>query len=806
MRNILTTLLLLVSFSLNAQTHKSIFNFDWKFLLASDNSYNQFEDAKYAAIDYDDSQWRKLDLPHDFQFELPWNQDASRARGFKNCAEGWYRKTFKAESSWKGKLVSVEFGGIMYYSDVYINGHKVASQEYGYVGFEADLTPYLDFDKDNVLAVYASTSKSNGARWYTGGGIYRDVNLIVTDSVHVYRNGLFVSTPEVSEERATIQLQIEVDGFQGHEVSLKANIISPKGEIVGTCSADVNTRTHHTRDEILLPIIEINNPLLWSCETPELYTAEVIVISDGEEVDKVNDTFGIRWIEFSTNEGFKLNGKKIFLKGVANHHDMGAVGAASYDRSIERMMLKLKEFGFNSIRCSHNPYSDSFCRIADRLGILIVDELIDKWSDEHCWGGRKSWIEHEWYHAIPEWIKRDRNRPSVIMWSLGNELQYEEVCAGFQNFNDFGVTTYKIYDQLVKKYDNSRKTTVAQYPSRKGAIRWNEPGFYDYRCPPELAFVTEITSINYQVGDYKYFYEFIPDMILYQSEATTNDLLGPYYGMDRDRGVGLAYWGAIEYWGESDGWPKKGWNYSFFQHTLEPNPQAYLIKSAFVPNEPLVHIGIAQGSENIIWNDINVGQVRYKESWNCKKGSYQDIATFANTEEVELRINGRRIGRKKSNTETDNRRRNVLIWENVKYERGYIEAIGYNQGKEVTRHKIESSGEAISLKIETENPNDWKADGLDLQYIKVYAVDECGRVVKDFEQPLSVSLEGESAYILATDNGDHYTDLISLDTKNPKPMKDGFMQIILRSTKTKGVVTLIVKSEKLSARHTLRLQ
>lgn len=774
-------LTLCVALPISAQ-RKTLFNFGWEWRMANEK------------------EWRSVDLPHDFQFEQPWSQDESKARGYKPSCDAWYRKTFKADEAWKGKLVKLDIEGLMYYGDVYLNGEKIASNEYGYTGFEADMTKYLSFDKDNVVEIYANTAKPSGARWYTGGGLYRNVNILVTDSVHVTRHGLFISTPEVSNESASVRVQVEVDGFQGHKVELIAKVLDPSGKEIATVKSDGPKYTHHTYEEVVMPEIKVSNPELWSCENPALYSAEVTLMCDGKEVDRVGDTFGIRTVEFSKEYGFRLNGKKVFLKGVANHHDLGALGAASFDDAIERMMLQLKAFGFNHIRCSHNPYSESFCRIADRLGILVVDELIDKWSDTHCWGGRESWVEKVWYRAIPEWIKRDRNRPSVIMWSLGNELQYTEECAGYDNFNDWGVTNYKVYDQVVKRFDPTRKTTVAQYPSRAGAIRWNEPDFGTYVCPPELATVTDVASFNYTFGDYAKYLEHAPEMIIYQSEATTNDWLAPYVGMDREHTVGLAYWGAIEYWGESDGWPKKGWNYSFFSHTLQPYPQAYLVKSAFEAEAPLVHIGVATGAENVMWNDINVGQLRYEESWNYAKGSTQQLATFTNTEEVELVVNGKSLGKKINDPNVKRNRRNVIIWNDVPYgDGGSVVAIGYNDGKEVCRHKIETAGKPVALRIEAEKQGPALADGMSLQYFNVYAVDAKGRVCKDYNAPVDVTLDGVSAKIYAIDNGDHYTDLIATKIET-KPMMKGFVQMILRSTQQPGKVKISATSNKLSGK------
>lgn len=756
-----------------------LFNFGWKFQMG--------EQTDAQSVGYDDSGWRVLDLPHDFQIEQPWDESAGGARGFKAMSAGWYRKSFKADSAWKGKRVLLDFEGIMLVGDVWVNGQKVGSTDYGYIGFEADITKHLKYDADNVVAVYASTGKKGGSRWYTGGGLFRDVHLVVKNPVAIARHGVFVSTPKVTERQAEVSVQVELEGIRNKrlDVEISTRILNPDGQLVAETKAAAPQRSKLRTVEVPLPVATVADPQLWSCETPNLYTAEVSLLQDGQVVDRVTETFGIRTLEFSPEFGFKLNGKKLFLKGISNHHDLGAVGVAAFDRAIERQFQMMKQFGYNHIRCSHNPYSESFLKLADKYGLLVVDELIDKWSDKSYWGGRVPFTQL-WHQMIPEWIKRDRNHPSVILWSLGNELQMREDLAGFPT-GDWGVTTYRIFDVLVKRYDKTRKTTVAMFPARAGAIGKNDPDFNTKVYPPELATVTEVSSFNYRYLNYAQYLEKCPTMTVYQSEATSNELAAPFFGMDHDKMVGLAYWGAIEYWGESNGWPKKGWNFSFFNHCLEPYPQAYLIKSAF-SDEPLVHIGVVDSDKKSIeWNDVMVGGMLLSSHWNREEGSLQKLFTYTNADEVELLVNGKSVGVQK-NDRSDITRRNIICWENVPYGKGgNVTAIARNNGKEVARHRLETTGKAVALKMVVENPDDWKADGMDLQYVKVYAVDSKGRVVPAAEGEVTFEVAGE-AKLIAVDNGDHYTD--ELFSGNAKKLHKGFVMAILRSNQTGGEVTI----------------
>jgi len=299
--------------------------------------------------------------------------------------------------------------------------------------------------------------------------------------------------------------------------------------------------------------------------------------------------------------------------------------------------------------------------------------------------------------------------------------------------------------------------------------------------------VTEVASFNYRFLDYEKYLEHAPNLIIYQSEAATSDMTSAFFGMDYDKMVGLAYWGAVEYWGESSGWPRKGWTYSFFNHALEPFPQAYLIKSAF-SDKPLVQIGVVDSDkESLEWNDILVGRTPVSSHWNRKEGSVQNVFTYTNTEEVELRVNGKSMGIQKNNL-NDINLRNIIYWKNVPYGKGgSITAIARNNGKEVSRHMLETTGKATALKMEIENLDDWKADGMDLQYVKVYAVDSEGRVVPTSQGEVTFQVSG-AAKLRAVDNGDHSTD--ELFSGNQIKLHNGFAMAILRSSQTPGTVNI----------------
>lgn len=753
-----------------------LFNFGWKFQLGNPSGAER--------ADFDDSAWRQLDLPHDYQFEQPWEETENKGRGFKAMCEGWYRKSFIVPENLKGRRIVLDFEGVMYVSDVYVNGEKIVSNEYGYTGFEVDISRAIRYGDKNVVAVYSNTGPVNGSRWYTGGGIYRNVWLKAGNETRIARHGIYVTT-----EGSTVNVQVQVVKWQKHNIHVKARVKDMNGRVVATAERAMPDHTIQNNTEVLMPPMIVENPALWDIDSPHLYTVEALLEEDGVVIDSVSDRFGFRTIEYGTDFGFKLNGKKVFLAGIANHHDLGAVGVAAFRTALERQMRLLKSFGYNAIRCSHNPYSDDFYRIADELGLLVVDELIDKWSDRDYWGGRKPFMQL-WPDLIQEWVKRGRNHPSVVLWSLGNELQTRSDWSGYQT-DDWGITTYRIFDQMVKRYDKTRPTTVAMFPARAGAQR-NTPDFKTYLVPPELACVTEVASFNYQWDAYPGYYKHAPHLILFQSEAVTNQWQQPFYGMDRQRGVGLCWWGAIEYWGESSGWPKKGWNYSFFSHTLQPYPQAYLIKSCIQPQEPEVHIGVVDGKgESLEWNDIKVGQQKVNRNWNQQDGSHPNVFTFTNADEVELFYNGKSLGIQRNDT-TDIAKRNIILWSGIDYgQGGKLIAVARTAGIAVARDEIETTGKAVRLKIEEET-SEWAADGMSLKYLNIYAVDAKGRVVPNATSEVSVSVEGAATFV-ALDNADHYTNNLFFNVTS-KQMQTGYMQCILRSTRQAGKVSVIVSS------------
>lgn len=734
-----------------------------------------------------DKDWHKINVPHDFQIEQPWvapdanekadNSDAGAniksrlsSRGFKEMGEGWYVKTITPSQDLKGKRLILDFEGIMYTGDVYINGKRVGGTDYGYVGFEIDVTKDLKIGEPNTILVKADTGNPKCSRWYTGGGLFRDVRLIATDSqIYFMRHPLYITTSD--NKKVNIQAEARI-GTKQNDAIMHVVITAPDGSVAHDAKYSLKRNRNAKYEEYRIPTIEIADPKLWDCDSPSLYTAKVEMLREnGEVADVTTQTFGIRTVEIVPNVGLKLNGKKVLLKGYANHHTLGALGAAVYPRAIEKRLQLIKAFGMNHIRTSHNPYSKSFLDLCDKYGILVVDELYDKWNDQYVGAGRST-FEQNWQYDVTEWIKRDRSHASVVMWSLGNELQsYNDM-----PHNDWGVTQYRLMKTLISRYDDTRKVTVAMHPRYRNWETTDEPA--------DLAKVTDVQSYNYR---YMYFPgdgEKYPWMTFYQSEASVSAMGENYFAMDLDKVIGLAYWGAIDYLGESQGWPAKGWEQGVFDIALEPKPKAYYMKS-FFSDEPLVHIAITDSKGDRMWNGVQTGNDGQSDHWNRQPGSKLDLTTYTNADEVELFVNGKSVG-VMQNDKSSAKMRNQIRWKDVEYKEGKIEAVARNAGKIVARHKIETTGKAVALRIETDN-NAWKADGIDLQHVRVYAVDSKGRRVQTALGEVKFSVTGD-AKLVAVSSGNQISD--ELNVTDHRQFYKGSVLAILRAGEQPSQVTL----------------
>ena len=780
MKRLLFFILFTIHYSLftaPAQRVVESLNFGWEFKAGADDS----------------NSWRRVDLPHDFQIEQPWvapaadekadNTDVAAniksrlsSRGFKEMGKGYYRYHLTPSTELKDKRVLIDFGGIMYTADVLLNGERVGGTNYGYVGFEIDLSDKLKYGEDNLIEVIGDTREPGNSRWYTGGGLFRGVRLISTPKDRYFeRHPLYITT----RDNKYVSISAEFTNRTKDKATLiKVQILDPNGQEVYNNTAEIarHRMTRHQEERIATDI-EIPNPQLWDLDTPYLYMVKAQLLrEDGSVSDEACDHFGIRTVEFGPDYGMKLNGKKVLLKGYANHHTLGALGAANYPKAIEKRLKLIKQFGMNHIRTSHNPYSREFIELCDRYGILLVDELYDKWTRQHT--GGKVPFEQQWQYDVPEWIKRDRNSPSVVLWSLGNELQQDPN----QPFNDFGVTMYKLQKTLLERYDSTRLVTVAMHPRYRN---WETDSL-----PHDLAMITDIQAYNYRYMYYPGDGRRFPWMKFYQSDASTAAMGPNFFEMNLDKVIGLAYWGAIDYLGESQGWPAKGWAQGVFDISLEPKPKAYFMKSFFKPEEPMVHIAVIDSKNDVMWNGVQTGNDGMSDHWCRQPGSQINLITYTNADEVELLLNGKSLGRKQ-NPKNDAKHRNQIKWDGITYADGHLEAIARNNGQIVARHRIETTGKAVRL-IATLEDSSWTADGTDLMHVRIQAVDSKGRRVPMAQDELKFEVEGD-ARIVAVTNGDINSD--ELNVTNHRRLYNGSAMVILRAGKSPSKITLKTSCE-----------
>jgi beta-galactosidase len=767
------------------------FNSNWKF------NRNELEGAEQPA--FEDSDWRILDVPHDWSIEdLPSNTGKNQvgpftedsqggtSTGFVVGGVGWYRKSFRLDPSTINKKVQIYFDGVYMNSEVWINGHYLGLQPYGYSPFIYDLTSFLNSaGEENVLAVKVNNHGEN-SRWYSGSGIYRNVELIVTDKLHIPVWGHFITTPEVSVGKATVNISTSVLNETGKtkDIIVHTQIITPDGSVVGqtksktklSASAEVQT------DQQVI----VNEPLLWSVDAPHLYQAVTTILGNGRKADQQTSTFGIRSIAFSADKGFLLNGEQVLMKGGCLHHDNGPIGAAAIDRAEERKVELMKQNGFNAIRTAHNLPSKAFLEACDRLGMLVIDEIFDQWQrpkkpeDYHLYFD-------EWHrHDLEAMVLRDRNHPSVIIWSIGNEISERADSSGLE-------ITHRL-SEIIKDLDDTRPVNAAHCGFWEQENRGKE---WDITA---AAFdLLDIAGYNYQWQKYESDHALYPDRIFIGTESFPMEAFENWQMVEKHSYViGDFVWTGMDYMGEvgighsvtgvnpivkpSPGWP---W-YNAYCGDIDicgfKKPQSYFRDVVWkISNlEMAVHKPVPPGMKTAVsrwgWPD------EY-QSWNWQghEGEILVVAVYSNYQEVRLEVNGKIIGTQKV---SDENKRTARF--KVPYEAGELRVIGYNDGAEAEVKSLKTVGKPANLRLTADRAS-IRANRNDLAYITVEITDESGAWVPDanFQVNFEVSGVGE---LVAVENGKP-DGVKSFQV----PFVDSFngrCLAILRSTEGKGEIRL----------------
>ena len=715
--------------------HQS-FDFDWKFTLTAP--------AGAEAPGFDDGAWTDVQLPHDWSMTLPYlspQEGGKASMGFMQGGLGWYRKTFAVPAAWKGRRVSLEFDGVYHRATVYVNGRQVGFHPYGYTAFAYDITDYLQPGGENVVAVKVDHSDCPTSRWYSGSGIYRHVWLNVTDPVHVALWGTYVTTPSVSAERAVVRVETSLvnDGAKPAQVSLTGELRDPSGRIVARSA--VKGALEAGAQQALTQEFALAAPALWDVDSPQLYTLVSTVRRGGRIVDSYETPFGIRDIRFDPDKGFFLNGRSVKMKGGDIHQDAGSLGAAIPDRAQERRVALMKEAGFNAIRCSHNPPAREFLDACDRLGMLVIDEAFDKWKI----GYYTQWYDDWWKADLAAMVLRDRNHPSVVLWSVGNETREQGDMSGE------GTARLQALRAECERLDPTRKVAVTTMPDYDR--KFNKNGFND---------AVEVVGYNYQEPFYDEDHRLYPDRIIYGSEVFPYYSAGrermreyiernPWYDYaERDFIFGYFMWAAIDYWGESSGWPSKGWPTGVFDVCMHEKPQAAFFRAVWKEDEPIVKLAVEDPSLPLDRGKDMWTWPLLVSHWNFPRHDNTQMVLvdiFTNCEEVELFVDGVPVTRRRTADFPNN-----TVSLRIPYKPGSLSVKGYDGGVETASDELRTAGAAAAIRLRTDRAV-LDADGQDLAHIDIELVDAEGIVVPDADRPVRIRVDGSGRF-LCMDNGD----------------------------------------------------
>ncbi len=721
------------------------FGKNWKFILGDIPGSNK--------ADFDDSNWRILDVPHDWSIEGDFSSDhpATAGGGALPGGIGWYRKTFTLPESLKGKLVFIDFDGIYQNSKVWINGNYLGERPYGYISFRYELTPYLNFgENENIIAVKVDNSLQPNSRWYSGSGIYRNVWLVITDKIYIDHWGAFITTPEITEDSATISIQLKIRNSSGNDMpaTVRTVIYDESGKKAVKVSSDITIIKDSVNE--LTQTLSIGNPVLWSIEDPYLYKAVSQVRYNGEIADDFETTFGIRFFDFDPEKGFMLNGEKIKIKGVCNHHDLGCLGSAVNKRALERQLEIMRNMGCNSIRTSHNPPAPELLDLCDRMGFLVMDEAFDMWKirktqfDYHLhWD---EWGERD----LKDFILRDRNHPSVIIWSIGNEIM--------EQWDSTGVEMARELTAVVKNLDTTRPVTSA----------CNDPNPQNYIIKSGAL---DLIGYNYRHERFADFPEDFPDQVFIASETTSALATRGHYDMPSDSiRVWPLRWDIPFYSGNPDNtcsaydnchvpWGsahEEVWKiikkhdyltgiyvWTGFDYLGEPTPYGWPSRSSYFGIVDLA--GFPKDAYYLYqseWTDKEV--LHIFPHWNWDEGDTIDIWAYTNLDEVELFLNNESLGVKQNADSIFH-----LVWK-VPYVPGVLKAVGKSE-KTVIEKEVKTAGKPASILLIPDR-NSIDAGGHDLCFITVKVVDKDGILVPYADNLINFQLTGDGT-IEGVDNG-----------------------------------------------------
>jgi beta-galactosidase len=721
-----------------AEIRERAFDSDWRFLRA---------DVVGAEMPgFDDAVWRRVDLPHDWSIEdlpstngeaaSPFNATQSgggAATGFVVGGTGWYRKRFTLSPPDSGKKVSVRFDGVYMNSDVWVNGQHLGNHPYGYTPFVYDLTPYLKpAGQENVLAVRVKNTGKN-SRWYSGSGIYRHVWLTVTDPVHIPTWGVYVVTTNASSAMASVQVSTTIENSQETDaaVRLRVKVVGPNGK--ATAGEESEVKISAGKSQEVAQTLAVSKPVFWSLNNPALYRAEVEVVQNGQIVDRSSATFGIRTLRFTAEKGFELNGEVVKLKGGCMHHDNGPLGAATIDRAEERRVQLMKAYGFNAIRTSHNPPSPQFLDACDRNGVLVLDEAFDMWERAKNPDDYHLYFDDWWKRDLEAMVLRDRNHPSVILWSVGNEIN--------ERAEPSGVALCEQMVSVVKQLDNTRGVTEAI------CSFWDHPGKKWPDTAPGFA-PLDVGGYNYEWRQYARDHETFPLRVMMGTESYPKEVFDNWQAVLTNSWViGDFVWTAWDYLGET------GIGNASVQNGREANrlpwfdawcgdidtcgfekPQHYYREVVWGDSKMTmaVHAPIPEGHTERVsgwgWPDE-----RQSWTWPGSEGKELDVTVYSSCPSVRLELNGKEIATQPVNNK-------MVARFKVPYQPGELHAIGLDKTA-VASTVLRTAGQPKEIRLKADR-SVIRDDRNDLSYVTVEVVDQHGVVVPNADLPIHFTVSG----------------------------------------------------------------
>lgn len=764
---------------------KQLFDSSWKFFPG--------DTAAASMVAYNDTKWRKLDLPHDWSIEgkISPRNITSGAGGYFPAGVGWYRKAFKVPGEWKNKKLSIYFEGVYMNAEVFVNGKSLGVYPYGYSSFNYDLTPYVVSGEENVIAVRVDNSQQINSRWYSGSGIYRHVWMIVTDPVHVAHWGVAITTPDVTSQKATVQVKTRVknETSLAQRVTLKTSLWNEASKRAG--SNDVKVDLAPNSEKEIIQTISVLKPSLWSPEAPHLYRAHLQVLQNNRVVDDTQSHFGIRSVVIDARNGFQLNGRTIKINGGCVHHDNGCLGAAAFDRAEERKVELLKAAGFNAVRTSHNPPSEAFLDACDRLGLLVMDESFDCWKVGKNKFDYSIYFNQWWKRDLDAMVMRDRNHPSIVMWSIGNEIP--------ERGTPDAVKTAGMLIDEVRRIDTSRPITSAIVENGKP---WS---VFD-----SLMDVHDVAGYNYHLYSAPTDHVRDPSRVIVQTESYPRDAFANWkLVQDNSYIIGDFVWTAMDYLGESG---IGRWHYSgdapgeHWERDLFPWHGAYCGDIDLIGwRKPISHY------RNLLYNNTERLYIAVREpepepleikntwwsvwptweSWNWSglEGKTIQVEVYSKYPKVKLYLNNTLIGER-----TTTREQEYKATFDVVYSPGILKAVAVENGKEIESAALQTSGDAALIKL-TADRSEITSGGQDLSYVTVEITDNDGILQPNAANSLRFEIEGPGI-IAGVDNADLKD--YDLYIGNTRKAWHGRALVVIRSTQGTGDVKLTVTSPGLS--------